>query len=148
MRLTLTLALVFACVPVLSPAAFAQSHHDQIPAARCGRITCGVPIDVSCSNQGDRLTTVVVPWSRKDLPSSVMAGTLTRLTFSTGPYRSSLYGWPRLRTRHGKTEAVFDLDNGTNGTLFSLLRTSRDVRVSGDYGSYLVVPPKKNSACL
>ena len=135
MRVVLALAVAIFAAPSLTEA---RTVDRQIPAARCGRLVCGAPIDVVCHAQGGRTATVVVPWSRADLPSSVLAGTLTRLTFSSGQYRSSLYGSPRLRTRHGRSEAVFDIGPWFDGALFALLQTSSDVRVSGDYGSYRV----------
>lgn len=135
MRVAFALAVSILATPALAEARTLDRH---IPAARCGRLVCGAPIDIVCHAQGERTATIVVPWSRADLPSSVMAGRLTRLTLSSGQYRSSLYGTPRLRARHGRTEAVFDIGPWFDGALFSLLQTSSDVRVSGDFGSYRV----------
>lgn len=135
-----TIVILFA----LPQWASAHGHQSTIPAAPCGGRVCGPAIDVVCHSHGG-IATVVVPWSRSDLPSTVMAGTLTRLTFSSGPYRSSLYGTPHVRTRRAKAEAVFDLDVSASHVLVSLLHTSNDVRVSGDYGSYRVVRPKSGS---
>lgn len=139
MRSALLLCLALLALP---SQASADVRDVQIPAARCGRLVCGAPIDVVCEDNGWRSAVVVVPWSRVDLPPSVMAGSLVRLTFSSGQYRSSLYGSPRLRVRNGKTEAVFDVGPWASGNLFGLLATSLDVRVSGDYGAYRVERPR------
>ena len=130
------LALLVLALLSVEPA-FAQSQWTLAPT-KCGARPCGAPIEVRCEGDGKRQAIVVVPWSRTDLPARVMAGTLTRLTFSNGAYRSSLYGFPRMRVRDKQEEAVFDLNSFNDGALLTLLRSSENFRVSGDYGSYKV----------
>jgi len=114
---------------------------------RYGVATSGYPIELSCGPGAESGATVVIPWSRSDLPSSVMAGQLTRITFATGPTRKSYYGFPTLRTVKGKTMAVFDLDAFSTSGLVSLLHSSIDVVVASNYGSYRVRSPK-DGPCL